>query len=311
MEYINRMGYQLSRLTLGTVQLGMDYGISNAAGKPPSAVAKEILDCASEAGITTLDTSETYGSAEKEIGDYLATGKLKNTPVIVTKFKIPAQSFYSIESVRDQTFSSIHSSLGKLNLGRIPIFLFHKDKDQPLQDLIKPLLHVFTELKKKGLIDIAGISAYGPEDVDTVLKHDILEAVQIPINLFDQRLVNNNSLDQLKDKNKIVFARSIYLQGLFFMNPDELPVKLVAARQYLNRLGEIAKAAGLTIPQLAFAYVNNIRAITSIVFGAVSRKQVDENVALLQTASLQPVIAESIKQAFSDVPEYIITPGLW
>ena len=92
-----------------------------------------------------------------------------------------------------------------------------------MQNLIQPLSIVLGELKDKGLIDIGGISAYGPEDVDFVLNHDIFEAVQIPLNIFDQRLINNEKLAQLGTKNKIVFARSIFLQGLFFMSTAELP----------------------------------------------------------------------------------------
>jgi aryl-alcohol dehydrogenase-like predicted oxidoreductase len=311
MEYINRIGYDFSRLTLGTVQLGIDYGISNANGKPSQDIAKNIIDSALKAGITTLDTSETYGSAEKIIGDYLATHKGLSNPVIATKFKITLQSSYTIESVRTEIYKSLNSSLRQLNLAKIPVYLFHKDKEQHLGDVIEHLLKVFTELKAKGLIDIAGISAYGPEDVDTVLKYDILEAVQIPINIFDQRLVNDGRLDQLKAQTKIVFARSIYLQGLFFIKAGEIPVKLHEAKPYLNKLEEIAKAARLSIPQLAFAYINSMHSITSIVFGAVSTEQVNENVALLETSPLNSDIQELISQSFSNVPEFIITPGLW
>jgi aryl-alcohol dehydrogenase-like predicted oxidoreductase len=311
MEYISRNGYEFSKLALGTVQLGMDYGISNRNGKPSSMIAKDIIDSALQAGITTLDTSESYGSAEKEIGTCLANYKGRNQPVVVTKFKVSVQSSYSNENIREEIYKSIDTSLRRLNLRKVPVYLFHKDKNQRLEQLIEPLLNVFDELKRKEMIEIAGISAYGPEDVDTVLNNDILEAVQIPINIFDHRLVKNGRLDQLTQQNKIVFARSIFLQGLLFMKADEVPGKLLEAKKYLSVLGEIATTAGLTIPQLAFKYVNNMQAITSIVFGAISTQQVIENISLLELPALEPGITESISQAFANVPDLVITPGLW
>ena len=311
MEFFYRRGYHFSKLSLGTVQLGMEYGISNANGKPTSAIASEIIDSALKAGITTLDTSESYGSAEEEIGRYLKSGRVQTQPVIVTKFKINVQSSYKIEGVREEIYNSLSSSLHRLKLEKIPVYLFHQGKHQQLQHVIEPLLIVFEELKEKGLVDIAGISAYGPEDVDVVLNYDILEAVQVPINILDHRLIKNGKLAQLKHQNKIVFARSVFLQGILFMKPEELPEQLQIAKRYIISLGEIAQAAGLTVPQLSFSFVNNMKAITSIVFGAVTKEQVNQNVALLKTPSLKPGIIELIDESFANVPELIITPGRW
>ena len=80
MKYTNKKGYRFSKLSLGTVQLGMPYGISNVDGKPPEAIARNILDAAMHSGITTFDTSESYGSAEDVIGKYI-TPYEKRRPV--------------------------------------------------------------------------------------------------------------------------------------------------------------------------------------------------------------------------------------
>lgn len=264
-----------------------------------------------ESGITMLDTSASYGTAENEIGEYIKTDKGRTLPIVVTKFKIGRQSLYKTQQVRDEIYKSLRLSLQRLNLQKIPVYLLHKDREQQLEQLIEPLSMVFAELKQDGLIDIAGISAFGPEDIDIVINHEILEAVQLPVNIFDQRLINNGKMDELKVKNKIVFARSIFLQGLFFMKSVELPEKLQDAKQYLERLGEIAQAAGLTVPQICFSFVNNIQAISSIIFGAINVEQVKQNVSLSSTPALGPEITKSIREAFADVPEHVITPGSW
>lgn len=311
MEYTNKHGYDFSKLTLGTVQLGMHYGISNVHGKPSSGVAGEIIEAAMTEGITALDTSITYGSAEAEIGRYFTNSNHDAKPIVITKFKIGARSSYDQKDVRDEIFRSIESSMRSLGLTKIPVYLLHQDKNQNLERLVQPLSNVLQEIRERGLVDIVGISSYGPEDVDIVLDHDIFGAVQIPINILDQRLMKSDKLRHLQEQDKIVFARSVFLQGLFFMDRNEIPEKLQDAKPYLKRLDEIARSAGLTVPQLSFSYVKNIPAVTSIVFGAVTREQVNQNVELMKTPELNKSVTESIREAFSAVPEHIITPGLW
>ena len=56
---------------LGTVQLGLPYGIANVAGKPDREQAFAILSAAVTAGVSTLDTAHAYGTSEDVIGDWL------------------------------------------------------------------------------------------------------------------------------------------------------------------------------------------------------------------------------------------------
>ena len=311
MEYINREKYYFSKLSLGTVQLGIDYGISNADGKASPEVAQSILDTAFRAGINTVDTSESYGSAERLIGDFLAPNATQYPINVVTKFKINKPASYATDHLRNEISRSLQSSLKNLGLKKIPIYLFHAGKDDQLAKLIEPLSVIFQELRDQGFIDIAGISAYSPEDVDFVLEHDVVEAVQLPINIFDHRLINDGRLEKLEKHNKIVFARSIFLQGLVLMSTVELPGNLHEAEPFLLELEHLSKEAGRSIAELAFAFVNELKAVTSIVFGAVNIDQVRENVALLQTPSLAPGIRELVMKTFANVPERIVTPGLW
>jgi aryl-alcohol dehydrogenase-like predicted oxidoreductase len=61
-----------SRLGIGTVQFGLDYGIANKTGKPDQAVAQNILNIAQTAGVTFIDTSPAYGSSERALGEIIA-----------------------------------------------------------------------------------------------------------------------------------------------------------------------------------------------------------------------------------------------
>ena len=73
MKTVNIKGLDISALSLGTVQLGLSYGINNADGKPSQETANAILNAALEGGINTLDTAGAYGDSEVVIGNWLKT----------------------------------------------------------------------------------------------------------------------------------------------------------------------------------------------------------------------------------------------
>ena len=60
----------MSKFILGTVQMGLDYGINNSIGKISVEESFKILLKAYLSGITTLDTAEVYGEAHQLIGDF-------------------------------------------------------------------------------------------------------------------------------------------------------------------------------------------------------------------------------------------------
>ena len=75
---------KVSSMTIGTVQLGLNYGIANNGGQPDEAKSFSMLRAAFENGITSLDTARAYGNSEDVIGRFLKTweGPL---PYITTK----------------------------------------------------------------------------------------------------------------------------------------------------------------------------------------------------------------------------------
>ena len=60
----------MSKLILGTVQMGLDYGVNNSSGKISNKESFEILSLAFSNGINILDTAEVYGNSHQIIGDF-------------------------------------------------------------------------------------------------------------------------------------------------------------------------------------------------------------------------------------------------
>lgn len=311
MEYYKVKDHIISRLTLGTVGLGLTYGISNADGKPTAEKSSRIFSTAYDLGINTIDTAQNYGDAETITGLFLSQHKNEVKPTVITKFVVSDESLLNKDLAKKQVYQSVRSSCEILGLEKIPICLFHKGKDQPMDLVLETLPSILEDLKNDGLIDLAGISIYYAHEAEEFLKLPVVEAFQVPINIFDHRLINNGMLHQMFLKNKVVFARSVFLQGLFFISLENLPQDLSNARPYISALQDLAKQADMSIAQLAFSFVNELPGITSVVFGAVAEQQVKENVDLLNGEPIPDFIKSSISKLFNSIPENIITPGLW
>ncbi|MEO6136556.1 MAG: aldo/keto reductase [Ginsengibacter sp.] len=310
MEYINHNNHSISKLTLGTVALGLEYGISNNEGKPSLEQSDSIISAAISAGINMLDTAATYGNAEEIIGGYFVNHP-NDSCRIVTKFTISNENLISPEKAKAQVYASVKQSLKNLHTAKIYCVLYHKPEEQPMEKIIHVLRPIVEDLKNDGLIETAGISVFYPQEAASIIKEDFLQAVQLPINIMDTRLCDNGNLNELKQYNKLVFARSIFLQGLFFMNPDDLKGNLVDAKPFLLKLKEIAQQANLSVAELAFAYVRDLNGISSLIFGATEKSQVKENVELLKIKKLDPAFIRQIQVQFSKIPAHILIPSFW
>ena len=194
-------------------------------------------------------------------------------------------------------------------MGRIPIYLLHRASDINAYGglVIESLLR----LKQEGLIEVLGVSVYTPEEVVKALEVEAIIAIQVPINIFDHRLIKEGLLNQLKNRNFIVFARSIFLQGLFFLDRRNLPSALALTEKPLERLQELSNEHKIAISQLALTFVRDLSGITSLVIGAETPNQVLENVKLMRSPPLSTEIRKEIMSTFSDMPLELINPGLW
>lgn len=297
----------ISKLTLGTAQLGMKYGIANKKGKPRLKDSFKILDYALNHGITTFDTASTYGDSEKIIGSYLHH---KRKPIIVTKIPhiICKKQKPTLDDVYEIVKNLIKNSCERLCLKKIPICLMHDPSDMIKYDgLVEKAL---LSLKNQKIISKVGISAYTPDDVSKFLENKNLDVIQIPINILDTRLIKNGLLHELKNEGKDIFARSIFLQGLLLLEESEIPKKLTAVLKPLKKIKKICLENNLETEQLAFLFVRDLKEIISMVIGVETLDQLKRNMSMLGYPSLsEQVVNQILKIGY--VPEKILNPSKW
>ena len=300
-------GQDITILSLGTVQLGLNYGIHNDSGKPSLETSFRILNAAMEAGINTLDTAAGYGNSEEVIGAWLKTVAEDQRPFIVT---IAAKLYHSsLEALRADLQSRVASSKARLGLPQLPMLMLHNCDDY-LCDKENVKL-VFDELKASGEILYAGISAYSNHDYGELASSGF-DAVQIPVNIFDWGQIENGGLQKLKDSGMMIFVRSVYLQGLVFQDPDSIPERMAFCRDTLIKFRNLCKKYQLSPAVLALSYALSLPGVTSLVLGSETVEQVQQNARLLKEAvTLSPEQMAEIRENFLDTELRILNPSMW
>ena len=174
------------------------------------------------------------------------------------------------------------------------------------------VLDTLNGLKNDGLVDKVGISLNHFSFVDKVLNNDIFEAVQVPLNMMDVKNVTSGATKKLADNNIMVFVRSVFLQGLFFKDPDTLPNGILQnAKEPLKKIRKIAEEENMSIAGLAISYIRDLEGVSSLVMGAEKPSQVKENIDLINVRKISDETREKITTAFRDVDEKVLRPWLW
>lgn len=297
----------LPKITLGTVQLGTNYGIANNTGQPVLADCHRLLEFALEHGVNTLDTARIYGNAEEVIGNFEHASQFS----IISKFKLSNEALDDAMLARREAQESLKISLKDLKANQLDSYLFHKNIDQPIEKVMKVLPKILKSFKEEGLIKTGGISVSSPADLHAVYDWEQISAVQVSMNLLDTRLLENGLLDQLQKRSVKVYIRSIYLQGLLLMNEEDLPSHLSFAGIYLRKIKKMAASAGKSVTDLAFSFVRDTAGVSGIVVGAETIEQLQENIKLASSAALDQSLYDKILNSFRNIPELLITPAKW
>ena len=263
-----------SKLILGTVQMGMNYGVNNKYGKIPISECFDILDYAYENGINSIDTAEDYGDAHSIIGEYHA--KSKNKFKINTKFS--SSSNLDIDK-------KVNNYLKQLNINHIELIMFHNLKSYENNQRNIELLK---EIKRKGLIKKVGVSVYRNEEIDYLLDDDDIDVIQLPFNLLDNDNLRLEKINKAKSKGKLIHTRSVYLQGMFFMDSQSENMIYEKLKKYLSLINSISIASEIPILNLALGYCLQHNKIDGVLIGVDSLNQLKSNInAINQTLNHQ------------------------
>jgi aryl-alcohol dehydrogenase-like predicted oxidoreductase len=300
---INWKGEKISRFILGTAQLGMDYGIANVQRQPSEESACKIIGAALEYGVNCFDTAQAYGNSEVVLGKALKRCGAEPNVKIVSKLSPDLQPTDS--EIVEQ---SIETSRRNLGVDQLWCLMLHRA--DWLDSWHKGLGQTLCRSKQEGDVRYLGVSVYTPDDARRALENADIQVIQVPCNLWDQRMLREGIFDLAKKKKKLLFVRSIYLQGLLLLSPEDVAKKLPVAKGASQKWYELAAQFGMLPKQLSISFGLSLN--VPLVIGVESIQQLNENAQLFQQAPLSADVSDGIWSGLSPLlNSEIVDPSLW
>jgi L-glyceraldehyde 3-phosphate reductase len=296
-KFCGKSGLQLPRISLGLWH--------NFGDVDDFSVAKDMICHAFEQGITHFDLANNYGpspgSAESNFGKVLA-GQLKSHRdelVISSKAgHLMWDGPYGDGGSRKYIMASLDQSLKRMGLEYVDIFYSHRyDSQTPLEETIQTLI----DIVRQGKALYAGISKYPVEKA--ALAYEIMREQHTPCLIYQdkyslfERMPEREHFALNTDNGVGFIAFSPLAQGLLtdkylkgipetsraakshgFLQREEITPEVV---KEIARLNDIASQRGQTLAQMALSWILNHEAVTSVIIGASSVQQLQDNLKAL------------------------------
>jgi len=311
MQYTALGNLRLSRLGLGTVQFGLEYGLNNRSGQVSMPDIVHILEQALEGGINFLDTSRVYGASEANLGKAFRELGVAEHFIVCTKLDLPKgyQTFTETELL-GATKDCLDASMDALGLDVIPFYLVH---DPAYLDVKGGVVWAYLkERKKNGDISHLGVSMVnGPEEALASMDHPEVEMIQIPYNVLDGRWSRAGVFEKAKRVGAAIVTRSAYLQGLLGMESTDVASKLPFALPWSELYERTARRIGVPKVELALRYVLSNSAIAVTITGVDSPVHLQENLRIYRMEAFSDTELGELRSVFADVPVKIVNPALW
>ena len=286
---------RVARIGIGTAQFGLAYGVSNTSGQVSIETAAAILKRAKELGITHLDTAPAYGNSEVVLG---------GLPAAAASFAISTKT---VTGTADAAAVAAGIARSAEHLGRHPldIVLIH-DATQLLGPRGDGLWRALMLAQDQGLVREIGISAYTHHDPLALAQRFRPQVMQLPLSLLDQRLITDGTLARLKDLGVTIHARSIFLQGLPFMDADKLPPRIRSVAPRLAAISHAIEAQGLSVIEALTGFALDQPEIDVAVIGVTGVTELDE----IADAARKPLPKVAWGE-FTIDDATVLTPSLW
>ncbi|MEW6754092.1 MAG: aldo/keto reductase [Candidatus Latescibacterota bacterium] len=308
MEYaaLGNTHLRVSRLGLGTVELGMPYGVG-LPDPPPDSQCYRLLEAACHAGITFFDTAAAYGRSEEIVGRALGG---RPEVVVATKVGIgrpdgpgPLQG----AALRRQLDESVGRSLRLLRADSLSLVQLHSLDPAWLTG---DLLEAMADLSRRGWVRHWGASTYGEEAAAAVMAlGEPFRALQVAYNALDRRL-GRSALPAARRAGLGIILRSAFLKGVLSERLHRLPASLAPLQRAALRVEAVGQQAGIPLPDLALRFAAHSPLADVALFGTASLAEMERNLAAWAAGPLPGDVLEAL-QAIEVVPADLLNPSTW
>jgi L-glyceraldehyde 3-phosphate reductase len=291
-----------SGLLLPVISLGL---WQNFGGERPFETSRAIVARAFDRGITHFDLANNYGppygSAEETFGQILAKDLRPHRDELVISTKAGYDMWpgpYGEWGSKKHLLASLDQSLRRMGLDYVDIFYSHRlDPETPLEETMDALEHAV----RAGKALYVGISSYSPErtrEAAAILaERGIRLLIHQPSYSMVNRWIERGLLDTLGDLGVGCIAFSPLAQGLLterYLNgvpegsrasrPGSLDPAMLREENLarVRALAAVAARRGQRLAQMALAWALRDERVTSVLIGASSVDQLEENLGALE-----------------------------
>lgn len=264
--------------------------------------ARAILKKAFDLGINHIDTADIYanGKAEELLGAVLPKEHKRQEYVLASKVFWPMSNAVNDKGLsRKHIFDSIHASLSRLKLEYIDVYYCHRyDPETPLDETVMAM----QDLVRMGKILYWGVSEWTADQITEAFaicreNRWIPPVVDQPDYSILKRDIERRILPVCREKGIGIAVFSPLAQGILTgkYSGGRIPSGSRGGNEKLNmwmkehiadkellarvdKLGPLGKRYGLSMAQLAVAFILTRPAISSVIVGATSPEQLEENV---------------------------------
>jgi aryl-alcohol dehydrogenase-like predicted oxidoreductase len=295
----------VSEIALGTVELGLDYGITTKGDhfRPSKSDAARLLNETLDLGINFIDTARAYGTSEEVIGEALK--HRRKDYLLATKIGAFQIAGMDVQAVSRHIEKSVETSLTLLQTDYVDLLMLHSAPIEIIQRM-EMIQGAIDRLRQNGSIRCFGASVYEEVGIP-VLERDDVECLQIGYSVLDRR-PEEAILPRAEDKGVGVVARSVLLKGVITPRYRDLPDDLASLKSAVTKLESLAHQAGMSLPELAFRYV-----LSSSVVALCGTARTDEIQSAVEYANRGPLASDLLAQIRQiEVAEpSLLNPGNW
>lgn len=290
---LGRTGLTVSEVSLGTVELGMEYGIADGRPlrKPSRAEAARLLDAALDAGINFLDTARAYGDSEEIIG--WALKPRRKEYILASKVSCRWPEDEKKTPLRDRMAASVHESLRALQTDVIDVMQLHSP---PAEEIRRgELAEALEGLQRAGCIRFLGVTTYGEEASLAAIEDGRYDCLQIAYSALD-REPEEQVLPLAQAKDVGVVARSVLLKGTLTHRYRSLPPELEELRSAAGKMAAIAEAGATGLPEFAYRFVLAHPGVSSALAGTASLEELNATLGYCARGPLPPDSLARVRQ---------------
>lgn len=306
---LGRTGLQVSEVALGTVELGVQYGIDVPGdfGRPPEDEAVRLLAEAADAGINFFDTAPGYGESERLLGKALGD---RPDCLFATKVAVPRAADRSLQrgpALREAIESSLERSRRAMRRDVLDVVQIHNATVEVVRD--GEMTEVLQDARQEGLIRFLGASVYTEEEALAVVEDGRFDVLQVAYSILDQRMADR-VFPAAQCAGVGVLVRSAFLKGVLTAKARHLPAALESLRHAADRVKDKLAGSWEAVPETALRFCLSAPEVSTVLVGARTLAELRQALTAAAHGPLSSDLhAQARLLAFTDTQ--LLNPSNW